>query len=631
MKRKRLISFMLVFALLGTIGSGCSKSEGTYKAGTYEATVKGHNDDLSVEVVVDSEKITGVKVTKHAETESIAGKAISDIPQAIVENQSLAIDAIAGATVTSNAILAGAKEALSKAGADIEKLMLATKDEKTGKEIVVDADVVVIGAGAAGFAAALKASEAGKTVVILEKMPVVGGNTIRAGGAMNAADPTEQKNQEMSNSELEAIQEMLALEPKNEDMKRWQASVQKDIDEYVASGSTYLYDSVDLHKLQTYVDGDYVGNTVQIEYLCDHSLESIHWLEDQGVEFKEEIQAVVGALWKRSHALVREDEKGTAIIEPLEAAAKKNGVIVYLETKAESLITKDSVVVGVTATNTQSKDTYVFNAKEGVIIATGGFAANVEMREKYNTSGKWANLGADIPTSNHPGATGDGIIMAQEVGAAVVDMEQIQLIPTWPKSGGSTIKGYINNVIYVNQEGDRYVREDGRRDELSIGALKQPGSYFFVINDYEDTMLNGYTDEALKGMIDAGMIWSGDTIEELAENMGADPVKLRNSIDKFNQAVDGTIEDEFGRKVFDKKIQTAPFYASSFVPASHHTMGGLKVNTSAQVLDEKDQVIKGLYAAGEVTGGLHGANRLGGNAVPDAIVNGMNAGEQISK
>lgn len=633
---KKALSLLLSLTLVSSLLSGCTQSppkeSGNASAPvTYEGTADGRNGPLKVSVTVADGKITDVKVTEHTETESIAGTAITSIPEKIVEKQTLAMDAVAGATITCDAIIAAVKTALANSGLDLEILSKpAEGSSAAGEAYTVDADVVVIGAGAAGFAAAVKVAEAGKSVVILEKMPVVGGNTIRAGGAMNAADPERQNTQSMKQSEVDAILTLLALEPKNDDMARWQQSVQKDMDTYIANGDTYLYDSADLHKLQTYVDGDFLGNTTQIEYLCDHALESIHWLESNGVEFMSDIRAVVGAVWQRSHALVREDEKGIAIIEPLQAVAEKSGAKVYLNTKADELIMSDGKVTGVKATQTENGDSYTFNAKSGVIIATGGFAASIEMREKYNTSGKWANIGAEIPTSNHPGATGDGIVMAQAIGADVVDMEQIQFIPLWLKGTGCATKGYINNVIYVNKNGERFVNEDGRRDELSMGALAQPGGYFYVINDHADAIYNGYTDEQLTAMADSGGIFVGNTIEELAANMGADPTKLKASVDAFNSSVDSG-EDSFGRKVFDQKIETGPFYASCFGPAVHHTMGGLQVNTSAQVLDTAGNTIPGLFAAGEVTGGLHGTNRLGGNAVPDAIVNGMNAGEQILK
>lgn len=628
MKLKKILTSILSATLLCSMMTSCNAKTATK---TIEEIVQGHNGDITISVTFADEKIDSVEVKSHSETDSIAGGALTDIPKKIVDTQSISLDTVSGATVSSQAILDGVKLAIEKAGLNVNNFMnKVDNNSSTGEAITLDTEVVVIGAGAAGFSAATKISESGGKVVLLEKMPFVGGNTVRAGGAINAADPEQQNSQTMSQSEVDAIVELTKLEPKNDDMKRWQESVKADIDKYIANGDTYLYDSKDLHKLQTFVDGDYLGDTQLIEYLCENSLDSIKWLEEKGVEFKPEIQAVVGAVWKRSHALVREDEKGIAIIEPLQKAAIDNGTELYLNTKAEELIVTDRKVTGVKAINTETNDTYTINATKGVIIATGGFAANVEMRTKYNTSGKWANLGEDVPTSNHPGATGDGIIMAQAIGADVLDMEQIQLIPTYLRSGGTTIKGYINNTIYVNQNGERYINEDGRRDELSIAALNQPGSYFYVINDHADALNNGYTEEVLEEMASSGKIWRGDTIEELAEAMGADPIKLKNSVDSFNNSVDGA-KDEFGRKVFDQKIENGPFYASSFSPAVHHTMGGLRVNTNAQVLDTNGTVIPGLYAAGEVTGGLHGANRLGGNAIPDCIVNGMNAGEQILK
>ena len=255
-------------------------------------------------------------------------------------------------------------------------------------------------------------------------------------------------------------------------------------------------------------------------------------------------------------------------------------------------------------------------------MATGGFAANVEMRVKYNT--EWDDLGETIATNNHPGATGDGIVMGEAVGADLVDMGWIQLMPLFPVSGGG-ISGYVNNAIYVNKEGQRYVNEDNRRDVLAQGALNQTDKIFFVINDQTEIDSVQIPQANLDYMVENGMLFKGDTIEELAENMGVPADNLKKTIEDYGKAVDAQ-QDEFGRATWGARLDNPPYYAASYTPAVHHTMGGLRINTEAQVLNASGEVIPGFYAAGEVTGGIHGTNRVGGNAVPDALVFGKIAG-----
>ena len=648
---RKTLSLLLVFVMIIGMITGCAQTDPEqtseslaeqaeekkvlFKPGTYMATAEGgYGGPISVSVTVSETEIEEIKVTEHKETESIGGIAISQIPEAIVKTQSLDVDAVSGATLASRTLLTAIKDALMQSGADIDKLMAAQQKEETISNtdtVRVETDVVIVGAGAAGFAAAVKINELGGSTVILEKMPYVGGNTVRAGGAMNAADPERQNKQNMSKSEYDAILELLEIEPKNDTMKRWQDSVRADLATYNNEKSDYLYDSVDLHKLQSYVDGDYVGNVELIEYLCDHALESIHWLEGKGVEFEDEIGMVVGAIWRRSHMLVRAREMGVAIIEPLQQVAMDGETELYLQTKATELIENNGRVTGVKAVGNDGTN-YEFIGAKGVIMATGGFGANIEMRQEYNTSGKWATLGEEIPTTNHPGATGDGIVMGQAIGADIIDMDQIQLMPMWPKTSGEGghMTGVITNLMFVNENGERFVKEDGRRDEISIAALEQPGGYYWIVNDYADATDNGLKDDYLAAGVASGRCVMGNTIEELAVAMGTDPDSLKKTVEEFNNYVDGE-KDPLGRSVFGKRIETGPFYASTFSPAVHHTMGGLRVNTFAQVLNNAGTPIEGLYAAGEVTGGLHGANRIGGNAVPDAIVNGMNAGENIMK
>lgn len=643
--KKRFLALLLGASVLTSL-SACSQSQpavaptttaeteaaqGLFKPGTYQAEADGMNGPVKVEVTVDAEKIVSVNVLEHAETTGISDPAIERVPQAILDNQSIAVDTISGATITSTAILSAVKTALLDAGATEDAI--SKKVEKTAQAsdmIERTADVVIIGSGGAGMSAALEAIKAGGDVIVIEKMASAGGNTILAGSAMNAADPELQKKQEMTSAQLNTIDSLLELPAKDDYMKAWQDAIRSDIETYTAQSSTYLYDSSALHKLQTYVDGDYVANPELIDVFGDNALDGIHWLSQLGTEWSDTITAAVGATWTRSHTPLQTfGSKGAGFVLPQVQEFEKLGGEILLEHTAEELLTDNGRVIGVKGT-TADGSTFTFLAEKGVILATGGFSANVEMRQKYNT--QWAVLDESIPTSNGPQATGDGIVMAENAGANLVGMEWIQMLP-------STVKSFtpaIDSTILVNKEGKRFVKEDGRRDEISKATLEQPEAKYWRILDAHVTedMLNGisYTGEVIDETVDNKGIFKADSLAELADMIGIPADALENTIDEFNQYVENNGNgDPTGRTLFDQKIDKAPFYALVGRTMVHHTMGGVEINTKTQVLDKNGDIIEGLFAAGEVTGGIHGANRLGGNAISDAIVFGRLAGINVMK
>lgn len=486
-----------------------------------------------------------------------------------------------------------------------------------------DVDVLIIGAGGAGLSAAVSASENGASVVVVEKLGMMGGNTIRSGGAFNSVDPEGQATTKMDDALKSTVESILAKEPVNEKHATLIAEVKKQYEDYLATGSDLLFDSAEWHALQSLDAGDYIADVDLMLTLTRNTLETKKWLTTNGTTWDPAIRTVVGALWNRSAQTT--NGSGADFIKALSDQAVKNGAQIYLDTKAESLIQKDGRVCGATLTNSEGK-TITINAK-AVIMTTGGFAANVEMRQEYNT--EWADLGESIATNNTPGATGDGIVMGKAVGANLVQMQWIQLMPLYPVSGGG-ISGYVNNAIYVNKNGERYVNEDNRRDVLAQGALNQPDKVFFVINDMKEIESMKFPQDKLDYMVENGMLFKGETIEELAEAMGVPAENLKKTIDDYGQAVDAK-KDEFGRTTWGSRLDNPPYYAASYTPAVHHTMGGLQIDTETHVIGVDGKVIPGFYAAGEVTGGIHGTNRVGGNAVPDALVFGKIAGANAAK
>ncbi len=603
--------------------------DGAYNPGTYTASAQGNNGPVEVSVTFSEDAITEITIGAHGETSGLSDPAFEKIPAAIVQYQSLGVDTISGATNTSNAILDAVADCVAQAGGDADALRAVAVEggEEAEGAVLADSeiDVLVIGGGGAGLSAALSASQEGASVILVEKLSALGGNTFRCGGAFNSADPERQKDIPMTEALESAVEKVLAHEDVSEEHAALKAEVQKQWDDYKASGSTTLFDTPEWHALQSLDAGDYEGNVELVRTLTSNTLDTLNWLSDNGVEWTDQVSTVVGALWNRSHQTP--NNSGSDIIAALEKNATDNGVEIYLNSKAEELIVEDGRVAGAVITNSAG-DKVTVKAGKGVIMATGGFSANVEMRVKYNK--QWEDIGESLATNNSPGATGDGIVMGEAVGANLVGMGWIQLMPLNGVSGGG-ISGYVNSSLYCNKEGKRFVAEDQRRDVLAAAALAQTDKLFYIVCDQKEAELRGMTPEALSYMVDNGLIYSGETIAELAENMGVPADALEQTVKEFNEAVKADKPDEFGRTTWENTIETGPFYAPSFSPAVHHTMGGLEINGNAEVLNTDGEVIPGFYAAGEVTGGIHGTNRVGGNAVPDALCFGKIAGTNAAK
>lgn len=598
--------------------------QGAYTPGTYTASAQGNNGPVELSVTFSEDAITEITIGKHGETAGISDAAFEKVPTAIVQYQSLGVDTVSGATYTSQAILDAVADCVTQAGGDAEALRAVAVEggAESGTAVLADSevDVLVIGGGGAGLSAALSASQNGASVILVEKLSALGGNTFRCGGAFNTSDPERQKDIPMTEALESAVEKVLAHEDVSEEHAELKAEVQKQWDEYKASGNTMLFDTPEWHALQSIDAGDYEGNVELVRAFTSNTLDTLNWLSDNGVEWTDQVSTVVGALWNRSHQTP--NNSGADIIAALEENATASGVDIYLDSKAEELIVEDGRVAGAVITNADGEKVTVKAAK-GVIMATGGFSANVEMRVKYNE--QWEDIGESLTTNNSPGATGDGITMGEAVGANLVGMGWIQLMPLNSVSGGG-ISGYVNSSLYCNKEGKRFVAEDQRRDVLAAAVLSQTDKLFYIVCDQKEAELRGLTPDVLGYMVDNGLVYSGETIAELAENMGVPADALEQTIKEFNEAVKADKPDEFGRTTWENTIETGPFYAPSFSPAVHHTMGGLEINGNAEVINTDGEVIPGFYAAGEVTGGIHGTNRVGGNAVPDALCFGKIAG-----
>lgn len=576
-KTKKFLAAALMVAL--------SAVSFAYNPGTYKGEASGYGGKVEVEVKVSKDKIEEIKVLPNKETPFISEVALERIPAKVLETQKLSVDTVAGATVSSRGVLTAITNAVRAAGGDIKELRKKTpapEIKKVNKEYA--ADVVVIGGGGAGLAAATSAKQNGASVILIEKMPRLGGNTVLAGGAYNAVDPKRQKPQGIE-------------------------------------------DSIDLHYQHTYEGGDKKGDPKLVRILVENGYPALEWLESLGVTFKDEVFTVLGALYPRSHKPTT--PVGTGMIIAHKEFAEKNGITILYETEAKELIKKDGRIVGVKAES--ATENITLNANKAVVLATGGFAGDVEYRQKYNPK-----LTENILTTNHPGGDASGIVMAEKIGANLVGMEYIQLLPMGDPVTGSlsgNIETTVEDRIFVNKDGKRFVAEDERRDVMTNALFDQKDAYMWVIVDskvYPTLETKNNFNEPIGDLIKAGRAVKADTLDELAEKIGVPADNLKKTIEEYNKGIDAG-KDAYGRKLLGIKFDKAPYYAGPRIPTVHHTMGGVQINEKAQVLDTKGNVIPGFYAAGEVTGGIHGTNRLGGNALTDITVFGRIAGENAAK
>ena len=602
------------------------------KSGKYEVKAKGHGSSfMPMEVTIDEDKIADISIDSSGETRGVADEVFKRLPKQIVDNQTLNVDTVSGATISSHGVIDGVAQAIDEAGGDSNEWKNRAKPaSQKAQDEEMTTDVVVVGAGGAGLAAAVRSIQHDEDVVILEKYPQIGGNTSRAGGPMNAAEPEWQEKFKALPGEKDTLIELAAtpiekIDPEyQEDFKK----LQKQIQDYIDLGADYLFDSTLLHEIQTYLGGkrtDLKGNEIHGKYALVHelvtnALNSVKWLADLGVKFdNDDVTEPVGGLWRRGHKPV--EPMGYAYIHILGDWVKAHGAHLLTETRAMDLIIEDDVVKGVVA---QRKDgSKVTIHAKAVILTAGGFGANTKMVQKYNTY--WQKIDDDIATTNSPSITGDGINLGLEAGADLFGMGFIQLMPVSDPKTGEIFTGVQTppaNFIMVNQKGKRFVNEFAERDTLAKAAIANGGLFYLIADDkIKDTAYNT-TQESLDAQVEAGTLFRDNTLEGLAKQIGMDPDTLVETIKTYNSYVDQGSDPEFHKNVLGLKCEVGPFYATPRKPAIHHTMGGLVIDTKARVLNKQGEPIKGLYSAGENAGGIHAGNRLGGNSLADIFTFG---------
>lgn len=584
MKKLTMISAATLMAVAGFSTALCAAPI------TQEGTGVGKHGDVTVAVTFDNGKIQDIKVVKEHENPVLSKEVFTTLKDDVIKTNSADLDVISGATFSSKGFLDAVKDAAKKAGVTLSKA-----DKKAIKQVaatlpkVNNYDVVVIGAGGAGFSAAITAKVDGANVVLLEKMPAVGGNSLISGAEMNVAQNW--------------VQPKLGITD----------------------------DSPELHAQDTFKGGDGKGDMKVINVMTHNALDAAKWCRDYlGVNFEPDNLFFFGG-HSRKRALIPFGHTGTEFISKFQAKADELGIPVIRNMKAEELIKdKSGRVVGVKAT--MNGETYTFNAKGGVVLATGGFGANPEMVKKYNPK-----IDERFKTTDAPGTTGEALYMAERAGAELVNMGYIQTYPICdPISGVIELiaDSRFDGAIMLNQEGKRFVEELQRRDVLSEAILKQTGGYCWVLwNDKIGAISNTVKEHPTEyeAFTKQGIMTTCDDLKCIADFTKMPLGQLQATVKRVSDMAGKGNDKDFHHRAGLVDMTQGKYYVIKAVPSTHHTMGGVRINEKAQVLTKDGKVIPGLWAAGEVTGVTHGTNRLGGNAYTDIIVFGRIAGDAAAK
>ena len=607
---KRTLSLLLAFVMvLGLAACGgntaqettaaataASEEAGIYTPGTYTGTAAGKNGDVKVEVTFSANAIDSVKVVEHSETAGISDGAIENIPAAIVENQSLAVDTVSGATITSDAILKAVADAVAQAGGDVEALKnaAAPAGEKEAKEL--SADVIVVGGGGAGMAAATRLAQLGKSVILVEKSGFLGGAISVSGG-----------NQVVMGSQLQ-------------------------IDNGVAD------DSVESMVADFEANGANKNNKEILTLFAENVGATTDWLVAScGVTFEEGLHQLGEYSHNRELAYTG---GGAGFAEAMRKAVEEAGVQVLLNTKAESLIADNGTVTGVKAASSDAD--YTLTAGN-VVLATGGYGANKDMLTDEMKSALYYG-----PASS----TGEGIQMAQAVGAQTANMEYgkrypngIEVSEGMAKSTiAGNIVGWTMSAILVNKDGNRVVNEKASNRTILEEELKQEGGELYLLLDAETFEAwkaklapAGISDADIEKYLEANgtttpVFAHGETLEEAAAAAGINADNLKATVEKYNGFVAKGSDDDFGRAAtyLTKTIGEGPYYIVEQKPRFATTMGGLVINTSMQVLNEAGEPISGLYAAGENCGQVMGDDSPSGANNAWALTSGKLAADAIA-
>ncbi len=569
-----ILAAMLTFSgilILSSCSNDDNPSQPTIEGlrdGKWTGSGDGRSGTIIVTIEVEEGMIT--KATIGSQSESVfAQDAINTILGRAVGKQSamsVDVDGVTGATLTSRGVIDAINMAIMAA--------MGKQSDEPRKYQDSTCDIVVVGAGGAGLSAAIAAAETGKLkIIVLEKQGIIGGNTNYSTGGINAAETDQQK-------------------------------------------SLGIEDSKQLFFDDTMIGGKNENIPSLVWNFVDHAPATITWLSGLGADLTD-VGLMGGSSVKRTHRPQSGSAIGPHLMKVLKEATARQNIEIRTSNKVCGLLSTNGTVTGVKVQNADGS-TYSLKSK-AVIIATGGFGANLEMvtRLQPKLSG--------FATLNHPGATGDAFDWVTPLGGATIHMAYIQIHPTAEATNHILISEAVrgNGAILLNQSGHRFCNELDTRDVVSAAILSQPSGEAFLF--FDENVRKSLS--SIESYANQHLLITGNTLAELASLTGIPADNLTSSLARYNAQQKAGVDEDFGRSATGMTaLETAPFYAVRVKPAIHHTMGGLSVNTKTQVLTTEGKPIPGLYAAGEVTGGLHGANRLGGNGVADIVVNGRLAG-----
>ncbi|MCL2559392.1 MAG: FAD-dependent oxidoreductase [Turicibacter sp.] len=618
--------------------------DGAFTPGTFTAQASGWGiRPIVIDVTFSEDAITDIEIISHDETPGLSDIAFDQVPAQIIEHQLLNVDAVAGATLTRMGIIMATRDAIEQAGGNVADFNDSLPAPVAGDPITREVDIVVVGGGGAGMTAAIAAIEAGSDDVLLVEMTAqVGGNTLAAGNgflAWNAIMPDRLEDMEAMGGpegQRNRLNMYLGLDPDtfSEGFDQRLINVQAEIEAFLDDDDTAQFDSLDFFMVQTYLhsrreelDGTVVSASYDfVRLMVEGSYPALQWIESLGGEFEHAIGEPVGAMWRRGARPANGNHAD--LFQPMLDELDRLGGDIMFNTRIENLIFEDGEVTGVVGTMTDGTEVTIY--ADSVVLATGGFAANLDMVSYYDNF--W---GDDIDlvtgTTNVSAARGDGIIMAQEVGADVYQMGITQLMQLGFAHNGVLATGHANYSFYVNQEGVRFINETAPRDTVAAAAFAQGGTFFEVRSNINEVWNQLY-------LADDGTsrIYTADTIAELAEMVGIDPDVLEATFEEFVAFAEAGYDEEFGRTTFFRRddelpIATGPWHIRVLRPSTHYTNGGLLVDTYTRVINTDGEAIPNLFAAGEIMSGVHGGNRLGGNAVAEAFVFGRIAGEMAAE
>lgn len=572
-------------------------SAAIFTPGTYEGTGKGYGGDIKVSVTVDETSITDIEVVEQTETEGVGGAALPTLVDKVLSAQSVNIDGVSGATHTSDGFLTAVREAITASGADPDALGQGQTGGDEAKETVtMSTDVVVVGAGGAGLAAALTAAQNGADVVVLEKMAMVGGASSMAGGGTNATG------------------------------SQWQQSYG-------------IEDSPEAYFMDIMENGHFFSDARTLWLYANTQGAAFDWLVAEDGAALPYVNSQPSPSAEHSYGRTFSPEGGGAgVVSALQQKVTDLGVEILLETPAQELMVTDGTVTGVKALAADGTP-YEITANS-VILATGGYGANTDMLPETVTS---------LPYAGAVSATGDGLNMATAIGADAINLDKVNIQPhsiILPDGRGQhTFQGCLamynkTGSILVSDQGVRFVNEQGSANDIKAGMEQNEHSYLIMdaasFETYAQTCIasHNFTQEQLDQWLEANgtsnpVFAHADNLEDLAAIVGIPSGALTETVERYNGFVSAGEDTDFGRKV-STAMGDGPYYAVEMNLRYYATLGGLHINDNMQVLDTDGQPIQGLYAAGEVVGGVVGDIYAPGSLFGWAMTSGHNAGLAVT-